>query len=969
MKIIYCRIKRLNDLSVSRNISHALLFLLIFNFGSSFTSIPSGTFSETTSDDIDEGIQIFDTKHTITKVRIAQASDSSYIIGNSFEGIIMGIDYSGNIKWKNALSGYMNHDIWCEDLTGDGQDEILAANADGHLYCLSSEGKFLWKFKQNDAPMYSVCAVEKDGISYVVCSSYDKNLYYLSARGELVKTIPSHSYNSSVSKGKGKNKTTNEHLVNIIRKIRVEDGSEHLVMHITSNSMQDKGKVLFFEPLSPNPYKEVVLKHNKPLGDMRVTDYFGSGKEEILAGTSNHISKSNICKYNIDDESNLSFNIGSRRDEFGGFAYLVSQTELIPKGNTYQYFALVGPSIALIDPPFETESMEVLRGKYAFNDMWHDKKNHRILLASIQSGGSNIYVIDYTNEKWKKEYINLKPSGKIQAILNNTNVARKALENFQAPDWERSPKQVYFVSDLNANKKSEPYKDIIKKIHSKYDSPIFLGYTNSDKEDPATWERDTMTNAFYRDRRDRRMKYVATQDEILNKLIPVYSQYKGLAMWGGHGNDPYFYSMDTHRKLLDASEGKKTVLIFPELENDTKDFQYVLDNMIYPLAKYGQSNNLSIHLRCKHTFWQGAAYKEIWSRLSSGEFADVFVPSMEETTDKSMELSVAGRMGFWMSGAVNQWGTRSVPDNVAFDRLRQFGSQRLPNHFLRQNIYNIASGATHLNNLSMDKMYMSLVWELVAKGALFVPNRDEILSISPVHLSMTSEPDHGYLKEGTDVKIVTYYDEDKEDKNKMVFSRLNGSWPGAPLTEWDFSRYAANEKERRLNFIPSYNNGMVLITPVQNGSLAKENLPRGKMIDKLHPYYRNIMKEYITDGRDYISSDGTQVFPAETYYKTIKEDIEKSSTLLPLTVNGDAGWVLAQTDELHLRLTLVDSGYINPSEKDVIVNFHTAKPHKMTDLLNGEQFDVKNNKQIKISIPCGSFRFIDIELSAPLTIK
>ena len=29
----------------------------------------------------------------------------------------------------------------------------------------------------------------------------------------------------------------------------------------------------------------------------------------------------------------------------------------------------------------------------------------------------------------------------------------------------------------------------------------------------------------------------------------------------------------------------------------------------------------------------------------SGEYADVFVPSMEETTDKTMELSLAGRMG------------------------------------------------------------------------------------------------------------------------------------------------------------------------------------------------------------------------------------------------------------------------------------------------------------------------------------
>ena len=915
-----------------------------------------------------DGINSIDTKHTISKVRVATNKNSNYIIGSSFEGKILAFDYDGKNMWTNTLSGYMNHDVWCDDITGDGNDEILAANADGHLYCMNNTGELLWKFKENDAPMYSVCAITNEGTSYVVCGSYDKNLYYLSPQGKKVKTLASSAYNTRKQKGKGKNKTTKEHIVNILRKINAVDGSEHLVMHITSNSMQDKGEVLFFEPLADKPYKKKVFKNKKPLGDLRVTNYLGDGKEEILAGTSNHLSKSNICKYNLNDDTNLVLNVGKRRNDFGGFAYLVSQVELVPKGNSFEYFALVGPCIALMNSDFDFSATEILKGKYSFNDMWHDKENNKIILASVQSGGSNVHVIDYTNDKWKKTYQNLAPQGKIQSILDNTEIAKQDLARFEAPNWERKPKPVYFVSDLNATKKREPSKDIVEAIHAKYESPIFLGYRNTKKEDPMSWNRDTMSNVFYRERRDKRMDYSGTQDEILDILKPIYKDYKGLAMWGGHGNDPYFYSMDTRKKILDAANGKKTVFIFPELENDSKDFEYVLANMLYPLAEYGSSRNLNIHLRCKHIFWQGAAHRELWSRLSSGEFADVFVPSMEETTDKSMELSVSGRMGFWMSGAVNQWGTRCVPDNIAFDRLRQFGGQRLPNHFLRQTIYNLANGATHLNNLSMDKEYMSLVWELVAKGALYVPNRDELLSLSPVHLSMT-EPDKHYLDEGSDVKIVTHYDELVEKENKMVFSHLNGSWPGAPNTEWDFSRYAANETERRLNFIPSYNNGLVLITPVQKGALSKNNLPRGKMIDKMHPYYKNIMKEYITDGRNYISKDGSQTYPAETYYKDIKEDIESSSKLLPLAVSGDIGWVVAQTDKLHLRLTLVDAGYINPSETEVTVMFHQANPEVMKDILSGETFDISNIKSVKVTVPCGGFRFIDIELSEELIIK
>ena len=159
---------------------------------------------------------------------------------------------------------------------------------------------------------------------------------------------------------------------------------------------------------------------------------------------------------------------------------------------------------------------------------------------------------------------------------------------------------------------------------------------------------------------------------------------------------------------------------------------------------------------------------------------------------------------------------------------------------------------------------------------------------------------------------------------------------------------------------------LILITPIQNGALAKKDVPRGKLVDKLHPIYKNILKEYITDGRSYISADGKQTFAADTYYKSIKEDIKKSAKLLPLTVSGDVGWVVAQTDKKHLRLTIVDGGYINPSEKEITVTFHTAKPLKMMDILSKETFNLKNTKSVKVIIPCGSYRFIDIELKEKL---
>lgn len=158
----------------------------------------------------------------------------------------------------------------------------------------------------------------------------------------------------------------------------------------------------------------------------------------------------------------------------------------------------------------------------------------------------------------------------------------------------------------------------------------------------------------------------------------------------------------------------------------------------------------------------------------------------------------------------------------------------------------------------------------------------------------------------------------------------------------------------------------VLITPPQHGKFATENPLRGSVTDHLHPLYKDILKEYITDGRHYYSADGAKTYAADAYYRTVEADIKDRARLLPLTVSGDVAWVAAQTSPTHLRLTLIDSGYLNPSEKTATVTFHTTKPAGMTDILSHEAFSPGGSSSVDIDIPCGLFRFIDIELKEAL---
>ncbi|TYA71725.1 hypothetical protein [Seonamhaeicola marinus] len=911
-------------------------------------------------------IKSINTGYTILKVRIAdKEKTSAYLVGSSYEGTIVAYSYKGELLWENKLSGYMNHDVWCGDIDNDGKDEIVTANADGTIYCLNFKGELLWKFKENAAPMYAVSIIKHSNECYVVAGGFDKNIYYLSKDGKLIKRIHSNSF--SIEKPRSKYRKDipkpNECTANFIRTIKMKDGSQNLVVLGTNNHMNVPGTLYFFKPLEDKPFKTVKIQASsdikkkiriRPLGDFKTADIDNDGNEDIILGSSSHVNDILVTTYNLKTDR-FDFN----RITKVKFGYDIAHNATLKTEKGIKYLTRVGSQIHIYNPK-KVNDTERIVSKYAYNDMVKDTKRDMLILGSAQSGGSCIHIINLQNSNWKPAFKALRPKGKIQEIIENTKITRYNLKKYKKPTYQNNSQPVFFMTE----KVPESQLSLKHKIDKTYGNPIFLNSLHM--KNVEDFDRSVLSNDKYRKTRDRRKKYTLSQKEAVNQITNQYEGEPGVAYWAGHGNDPFMFNINTTKKILDKANGKKTVLIYPEVEDHNKEnLDFLVGELLYPLAEYAQNRNANIFLRSKNIFWLGSNYLSSWSELMSGKYADVFVPSMEETTDKSMELSLAGRMGMWTSGAVNGWGTRAVPDNVSFDRSRQLGYQRLPNHFLRMLIFHTANGAQYINNFAVDQEYLSIYWELIAKGALYVPKRNEILSISPVHISM-KKPDHHFLNDGANVKWTTFYDEAFESKHKYVFSRLNGTWPGAPITDWDFSKYAAGVNERRLNFLAPYEYGMVLITPPQSGVYAEKNAPRGKLTEHLHPLYKSIMKEYITDGHNYYSNDGSTTYKADIYYKTIQDDLKESSKKLPITVSGDVAWVVAQIGPKQLRLTLVENGYINPKKATAKVRFNSINPLSIKDILNGEQFMIKNDDTLEIEIPLGGFRFIDIELKSSL---
>ncbi|MBJ2173598.1 PQQ-binding-like beta-propeller repeat protein [Aureibaculum sp. A20] len=907
-----------------------------------------------------------ETGFTISKVRTAQNQNKTYVVASSYEGTILGISLDGKTLWKNELSGFMNHDIWAADINNDGNDEIIAANADGTVYCLDNKGKLLWQFKQNDAPMYSVCVINKENEAYVVCGGYDNSFYYVSPKGEMVSEIPSKTYSIEKPFGKSHKELppSGLHITNFLRPGKL-NGKDILIVHGVQNSMNGDGSIYLFNPLEKLPFETVSVQKRGPYGDLRVVDANSDGSSEILLGRTGAQAKGMTFRIidtkSPNKQSVQDLNKAKDKASLKRGMYRVIQPEVIDNNGKPAYMSLFGSNIIISNIGEPQAAAEVIPTRFSFNDMFKDPNSNKVILASAQSGGSAIHIIDFSNKEWKNGYKKLNPPGKIQEILTNSAEIKQNLKGYKKPSYQKESAPVYFMSE---NRKKQGAAEAIERIEAKYSNPIFLNGGNFDKEN---WDRSTMTSEIYKNKRDGRMKYILTQNDVLEIIEEKHqkSNGKGISYWGGHGNDPFMYQVSTTMKGMDFANGNKTVLIYPEVVDSSEEFNFVMNEMYWPLANYASTRNGNLYMRNKHLFWQADVYMPMWEPLVAGKYANVFVPAMEETTDKSMELSFTSRLGLWASGSVDSWGARCARDNVSFDRLRQHSNQTLPNHFLRTMVYSISSGAQYIDNFPVDQEYMSLLWDLIAEGALYVPERSDILSFSPVHLSINN-PDEEYLTTSSNVKWLTFYKKDGDNLDDFAFSRLNGTWPGAPLTKWDFSRYAAGANERRLNFIPKYNNGMVLITPTQNGVFVDKDAVRKPLEENINPWYKGKLKEYYSDGKNYMSADGKTTYKPSDYYKVIEKDIEDSAVLLPLTVSGNVGWVVAQISPKHLRLTIVENGYINPKKATASVKINSIKVVKIKDILNNEEFKPNVNSEVEIDIPLGGFRFIDIELENEL---
>ena len=237
-----------------------------------------------------------------------------------------------------------------------------------------------------------------------------------------------------------------------------------------------------------------------------------------------------------------------------------------------------------------------------------------------------------------------------------------------------------------------------------------------------------------------------------------------------------------------------------------------------------------------------------------------------------------------------------------------------------------------------DPRELTSFYRMLEEGVIAIPERQELLSMSDTCLGMKT-PSARFLKHGKNGHNINDY---HPGQPAAVFGRMDCYWGGAPTTPHDFSNYAMGSHRRMLNFLPTNPYGLIASIP------ADTNLDES-------PFFRSML---VTDGEVFYNGRGEPVSAAD-YKEPALAALRASATRLPLRVEGEVAWTAVRLDPTHVRVTLIDPGYICPADRQARIVLQHLQGVEATDVLSGEPLKLVQNAT-SLTVPAGILRMVDI---------
>lgn len=856
--------------------------------------------------------------HTVYHLHPARVdrSGTPAIVGACYDGDVLCYTATGRRLWSAPAGGFP-FDLSVADIDGDGLDEALVASADGGLYAIDHNGKPLWTFRRTP-PLFQVSVAKlSERRSVVLTGGVEQILYALSPEGRLL----------------GKSPTPH-----CIRHVRAGDirgeGRDYAAVSIASSGLTGWLGLMLVDPSdlrvlwTKGPLGTYGYDSGKRFFSMLIADVNGDKKPEIVLSNS-WGEHGKIFAY--DQEGNALWTKSDPRIPNVPYRMNLLRHVKLPDDEF-----LVGVfANVLIIYNLDGSCREVLSNRYDFANGSFDPASRTFWLGSGVSGGDDVHGLHLDRPGWRKAFQELKPVGKLGRIERNLQILSEQVARFRQPSYQPDPRKAevllldeYDVLPSDALRPKGQYRNVRFVFHEMLSQKI------ENKEE--IWCRHV----------DGRRKYDLSADQIVAQVREWEAHGRDFVIGSAHSIAIYM-PLSTFERVLQAAPKHLWGFELSEMEGLTDQMREAVEQIVFPLAdlcrKYGGKK---IIFRNKNIFWNGTCYVPFWHRvLLDSKYRDVFVPGLEETNCRTQELSLAGRVGLWLANAFDHWSCRAETDNACFDRMWEWSSQQILSHHMRHLVSQASFGAdVYLNSIHQGPFSEALLqqiapfYQMLEKGVIHVPRRNELLSVSDVCLGMRTPPSEAYVAHGGNGHGYTY---PKDEHPAMVFDRLDCYWAGAPLVAHDFSYYAYQVRRRMCNFIPPMPYGLVAIVP-DNADV------QGKFRSRIS-----------TDGQYFYDEGGAQHTAVE-YQAKVEQALREAAGRLPLVVRGTVHWSAARIDPAHVRVTLIDPGYLDPEDRDARIVLQHLDAVSCTDILSGEKLPIAGGT-VSARVPMGSVRILDIE--------
>lgn len=860
------------------------------------------------------------------------------IVGSTYDNRVCAFAAAGAHLWDALVGGFV-FDLAAGDLDGDGRDEIIAASADGLVYVFSSDGNLRWKLDLA-APVYQVAVAKLDGNTPVVLAGgVSRQIVVFSADGTQLHHVPVNG------------------VVRILRAGDFDGGStdEVAALLIDGSSRQD---LLFFNGPTLTQLPEKIAKARQP-GDPLMSLKNANGTVADLDGDGTPEFVWKLGAYNLKGGLHPSFILPARFKERSYDSQynmrLVASGDLTDQPGA-ETVLLEGPQIGLYDAQGKTLGRATM--PFGFTDVVYSpgKPSGSVLLGSSPNGDDNLYRLTFT-PGWEKSLARLERRGVMADIGANLAQLAAIAKTWRGEPGPRADSPIDLVVSHHLWSGWEPRKldrwvADVRDYEKRFPYPSLRFAT-------AFWpgEKAPLLRPDGQPwGRDRRLAHDLTREQIVAGAKRFEAARCPFWVQVGHGCSPHL-EVATIALMLKAAPTMLLGFISAE-DEQTGILPYYLEHYITPILELCLEHEKRLILRNKNVWWaRFPADARVRELIFNGRYRSVILPSVEDSNSRSPDMNLAARIGLWIDGQVDDWASRCSADWFSFNRNWEWEYPMSGHPQLRYYVSQAMLGARVFMMLNGEVEQSTGRWtrvgtegtatflHLLGRGAITPPKREQLRSISPVALVM-AKPSERFTKHGLNGHRDEQWADDGTDGKPWAFDRLDCYWGMAPLPPTDVATYLWGRTRRDPSQLATTTpHGFVALLP---GATPRSDGP-----------WKTI---WTTDG-DNLSRDG-KTFTLADARTALTADLAEGAKQFPFAVTGHVFHQVIEVSARRYVIALVDSGWLDPADRDVKLTAQLPGNWQVTDRLTGNPMGPMNDG-LALTVPSGTLRLLEVRDATP----